>query len=329
MKLIFGAAFFLFAGFALGQQASPGQQDLVAWLQRVAEAARKLSYSGTFVYRNGSQSETSRIVHVASNGNQMEKLEVLDGSPREVIRFNDEVKCYLPENRLVIIEQHSARRSFPALLSSSPAGLSDHYIFRRGGSARIAGMETQILRLEPRDNWRYGHQLWIDGASGLLLKAELFDERGETLESMAFTELRVGEPASAEALMPSAAIVAQKDAWQVRQAKSRDQRDDARWIFRADLPGYRRLAAMRRNMMRDAAPEEEVRHWLYSDGLAALSVFISPARGNAGQQDPEIQLMGAISIARRIVDGHQIVVMGDVPPVAVRRFVDGIGMREK
>jgi sigma-E factor negative regulatory protein RseB len=96
--------FFIWIGLAAGLFSHPlwgqtalGQQEAMQWLQRVAGAAQKLSYSGTFVYRNGSQSETSRVVHVSSNGNQMEKLEVLDGSPREVTRYNDEVKCYLPE----------------------------------------------------------------------------------------------------------------------------------------------------------------------------------------------------------------------------------------
>jgi len=316
-----------FASPVVWSQAVPVQSDGMQWLQRVTSAAQKLSYSGTFVYRNGSRSETSRIVHLASNGNQTEKLEVLDGSPREVIRHNDEVKCYLPESRLVIVEQRSARRTFPALLPVSLAGLNDHYLIRKGSTARIAGFDSQIVRLEPRDAWRYGHQLWVDVGSGLLLKAEIFDESGESLESMAFTDLHIGGPATPDALKSSYAAVA-KETWQLRQAKLRDMRDDAQWLFRTDLPGFRRQASMHRSIGKDAEGLNML-HWVFSDGLAALSVFISPLRppGEAGEEG--VQSLGALSVMKRVVDGHQIVVMGDLPPAAVKRFAEGIGVRGK
>lgn len=308
-------------------QAAPAQSEGMQWLQRVSSAAQKLNFSGTFVYRNGTRSETSRIIHLASNGNQMEKLEVLDGSPREVIRNNDEVSCYLPESRLVIIEQRSVRRGFPALLSGGLAGLNDHYLIRKGSNARVAGFDSQIIRLEPRDPWRFGHQLWVDVGSGLLLKADIFDESGEALESMAFTELRIGEPIRPEALKSSYAAAA-KENWQLRQAKLRDLRDDAPWVFRAELPGFRKQAALRRSMGK-GGEDLNMLHWVFSDGLVAMSVFISPLRSQAEGGEESFQSMGALSVMKRVVDGHQVVVMGDLPPVALRHFAEGIGVRGK
>ncbi len=324
-------------GLALGlaaqsawAQVVPGQQqEALQWLQRVAGAARKLSYSGTFVYRNGSQSETSRIVHVAAGDGQMEKLEVLDGSPREVIRHNEEVRCYLPESQLVIVEQRSTRRAFPALLPASLAGLGENYFIRKVGNARIAGFESQIVRLEPRDAWRHGHQFWFAQETGLLLKADIFDSRGESLESLAFTELRIGAPANATDALKSS-YADRKGGWQVRQAKLRDMRDDAQWVFRGDLPGFRRHAAMVRSIPRKSGQEtDEVMHWVFSDGIAALSVFISPLREPSEPGEGTIQSLGAMSIMKRIVDSHKVVVMGDVPPAAVKHFAEGIGVRGK
>lgn len=309
-------------------QAVPAQPDGMQWLQRVTAAAQKLSYSGTFVYRNGSRSETSRIVHLASNGNQMEKIVVLDGSPREVIRNNDEVSCYLPDSRLVIIEQRSPRRSFPALLPSSLTGLNDHYLIRKGSTARVAGFDSQIVRLEPRDAWRYGHQLWVEAGSGLLLKADIIDASGEALESMAFTDLRIGAPITPDDLKSGFATA--KETWQLRQARLRDMRDDAQWLFRAELPGFRRQAAMRRSMGGDVGNDDfSMFHWVFSDGLAALSVFISPLRRSAERGEEGVQSLGALSVMKRVVDGHQVVVMGDLPPAAVKRFAEGIGVRGK
>jgi sigma-E factor negative regulatory protein RseB len=212
-------------------------------------------------------------------------------------------------------------------LSGGLAGLNDYYLVRKGSSARVAGFDSQIIRLEPRDAWRYGHQLWVEVGSGLLLKADIFDESGAALESMAFTDLRIGEPIRPEALKPSYAAAA-KEHWQVRQAKLRDLRDDAPWVFRAELPGFRKQVALRRSMGKEGE-DLNMLHWVFSDGLVALSVFISPLRQQAEGGEENFQSMGALSVMKRVVDGHQVVVMGDLPPASLKRFAEGIGVRGK
>ncbi len=309
------------------RSATPGQQEALQWLQRVALAAKKLSYSGTFVYRNGSQTETSRIVHVAGDGGPMGKIEVLDGTPREVIRQKDEIACYLPETRTIIIEQQGSRRMFPALLPVGLAGLGEHYQIRKLGAARVAGFESQIVRLDPRDPWRYGRQFWVEQKTGLLLKAEVFDARGEVLESMLFTELRIGEPVSAEQLKPS---VASREGWQIRQARLSELRDDGGWLFANELPGFRRQAAMVRMPAQGVVDGRETKHWVFSDGLAAISVFISPLRGGPPvTEEPGVRTQGITNTMKRRQADHLVVVMGDVPPEAIDHFMAGIGLRQK
>ena len=46
-----------------------------------------------------------------------------------------------------------------------------------GDVERVAGIECQMLLLEPKDNARYGYRLWVDRASGLLLRAQTLNER--------------------------------------------------------------------------------------------------------------------------------------------------------
>ena len=64
-----------------------------------------------------------------------------------------------------------------------------YYTFRKAETARIAGLETQAVVFEPKDGLRYGHKLWADVATGLLLKAQLLNERGVPLEQFAFTDV--------------------------------------------------------------------------------------------------------------------------------------------
>lgn len=300
-------------------------QDALAWLQRVPQAARQLSYSGTFVFQNGMHSETSRIVHVATEGGQLEKLVVLDGSPREVLRHNDEVKCYLPESRLVVIEQRGSHHPFPALIPAGLTGLGEFYQFRKGSVSRVAGRDSQIVRLEPRDAWRYARQFWIDHENGLLLKAETLSQQGESLESISFTELAIGAPPASEAIKSGfTAENGQHRDWEVRQVRLQELREDAPWQFRSVLPGFRRQSAMLRSSGGSNAGGRDVLHWVFSDGLAAVSVFISPAAGTAEAKDQEVRSLGAIQVLTRHLEGYKIVVMGDAPAAAIQHFAKGI-----
>jgi sigma-E factor negative regulatory protein RseB len=293
----------------------------LALLQRIALGSRQLTYSGTFVYRSGGTVDTSRIAHSFADGVEMERIEALDGSPREVLRVGNEVKCFFPEEKLVIIENRSSQRGFPALLPAGLGSLSEHYVIRGGGVARLAGMQSRAVLLDPRDGLRYGHEFWMDEISGLLLKANLVGERGETLESFAFTQVKIGGP------LEEGALKARFDSERVRvqQVKALELKaDDMAWSFRNLLPGFRKVAAMKRQ----ASPENaESLHVVFSDGLASISVFIEP--GGAAGEAETTAAVGAINVYRRQVGDHRLVVMGEVPALAVRRLGDGIERRRK
>jgi sigma-E factor negative regulatory protein RseB len=296
-------------------------EDPLALLQKIAQGSRQLIYSGTFVYRSGQRVDTSRIVHSVKDGIEIERIEALDGSPREVLRSGSEVKCFFPDEKLLIVENRPGQRGFPSLLPAGLGSLPEYYVIREGGSARVAGLNSRSLRLEPRDALRYGHEFWMDPASGLLLKANLIGERGETLESFAFTQVHVGGPLEQGALDARF----HGDRVKVQQVRTTELKgDDVAWVFRNTLPGFRRLTAMKRQ----SAPDQpESLHVVFSDGLASISVFIES--GGVGGEAEAAATMGPVNIYRRQLGDHRLVVMGEVPPLAVKRLGDGIERRRK
>ena len=81
---------------ALGPAAVQAQSaDALAWLRKIHDATQKLSYTGTFVYQNGAAARP-RASRATSILGDIEKLEVMDGVPREIVRTKDTVRCYLP-----------------------------------------------------------------------------------------------------------------------------------------------------------------------------------------------------------------------------------------
>lgn len=296
-------------------------EDGLTLLQRIAQGSRQLTYSGTFVYRSGSRVDTSRIAHSLSNGLEFERIEALDGSPREVLRAGSEVKCFFPEEKLLIIESRASQRGFPSLLPAGLGSLPEHYAIRSGGLGRVAGVRSRAVLLEPRDDLRYGHEFWMDAASGLLLKANLIGGRGETLESFAFTQIKIGGPLDHDALKPGF----DREGVRVQQVRTTELRtDDMGWTFRTVLPGFRKVAAMKRQAVSDAM---ESLHVVFSDGLASISVFIEP--GADATATVSTATLGPVNVYRRQVDEHRVVVMGEVPAVAVRRLGEGVERRRK
>jgi sigma-E factor negative regulatory protein RseB len=85
--------------------------ETLTWLRKINEATQKLSYTGTFVYQNGARSETSRITRYVDPSTDIERLEVIDGMPREIVRTRDTVRCYLPGLRLVKVDRRTERDS--------------------------------------------------------------------------------------------------------------------------------------------------------------------------------------------------------------------------
>jgi sigma-E factor negative regulatory protein RseB len=292
------------------------QSEALAWLQKIARAARDLNYRGTFVYQHGDHAETSRITHLVERGAEQEKLETLDGPRREIIRNDTEILTFYAEKRLVKREKRAARKLFPALLPEQLSVLTEHYQLRKAGQERIAGYDAQALVLEPRDEFRYGHKLWAELQTGLLLKARMVNERGQVLEQFHFTEVQVNVPISRDAV---------KGSFPMPQAEPADTDSgapaDTGWIVRNQPAGFKKIMEMKRAKRSGSG---QVSHLVFSDGLAAVSVFIEPLPP-AAKVAEGLTHQGAVNIYTRPMADQLVTVLGETPPVTVMQIANSVG----
>ena len=296
------------------------QAEALALLSRAVNASQHLSYAGTFVYQSGTTVETSRIAHyIDADGNSIERLEVLDGSPREVVRINDEVRCYLPKEKVIIEDKRGSRKTFPSLLPESVGALTDYYSVKRGQAGQVAGFDTYSVLLEPKDTFRYGYVFWIEAQTGLLLKARMVNERGDPIEQFAFAQLQIGLPLSREDVRSRLATMS--EGWKVHSANTTSaQNVDVGWIVHADVPGFRQVAGMRRTLGPD---RPDMVHMVFSDGLAAISVFVEPYRREDGSYLGPMK-HGAVNVFKRRIAGYIVTALGEVPPHSLQRMVEGV-----
>lgn len=291
--------------------------EALGWLRKMHNATHKLSYSGVFVYQNGTRSETSRITRFADAAGDVEKLEVMDGMPREILRTKDTVSCYLPGSRVVKVDRRT-ERDFPALLPERITALARHYDISLGETHRIAGYDCQAVVLTPRDNLRYGYRLYADVNTGMLLKAVTVDANGEQVEQMTFTQLTMGG-VTRDMVKPRRGA----RSWRVEDAAAAPAQL-AGWGLSKELPGFEKIIELKRRLGETRSAGQVV----YSDGMAAVSVFIEPLEAKGEPARTGLSSMGAIHIYTREVANHMVTVVGEAPAVSVQRIANAVEYRK-
>lgn len=292
--------------------------DALQWLGRISRSARELNYTGTFVYQNGQKVETSRITHFFDRSGEYEKLQTLDGPRREIIRMNDQIYGYDHDTRVLRKERQSGRRNFPALIPEQISQVTDYYDVRLGGQERVAGFDTQMISLEPKDGYRYGHRLWADVASGLLLRAKRLNERKDVLEQFTFTQLQIGSPTSREVTRPS---MDPGPEWRTDNAPTDvGPAGQAAWIVKNSPAGFRKIMETRRT--REGAGGT-MTHMVFSDGMASISIFIEPL--NLKKRNLEgLVRHGAVNILFRPMADQMITVVGEAPPSTIMQIGNSV-----
>lgn len=321
---------------AEGSDSSVDAREAQAWLKKIQTAAQKLNYSGTFVYQQGSQMRTSRITHLLDGKNEIEKLEILDGKPREYIRNNNEVICYVPEAKTLLIEKRVTNDVFPAILAANPADLAEFYTVRKDETGRVAGYDCQAIVLEPKDRLRYGYKLWAEKSTGLLLRAQTLNEKREVVEQIAFTQISIGNIERARA-RPS---ITNTNGWRVENAVM-SQVNLSGWSVKSLPPGFKKIREVKRMVSDATAPVEtsssgmrvdtpsaqrEVSQMVFSDGLAAISVFIEP--GTQSRTEGSLQ-QGALNIVGKRQGDFWLTIVGEVPSAAIRQVANSIEFKSK
>ncbi len=307
------------AAAANGDTPAATTSDAVALLTRIQQAAQRENYAGIFIYQQGNQVQSSRVTHVADKTGEHEKLELLDGQAREFIRHNENVRTYVPDSKLILVEKRARYDSFPALLTSTPADVEQYYRLSSEGVDRIAGRTAQVIKLEARDKQRYGYRLWFDRDSSLLLKAQTVSDKGVVIEQVAFTDVAIGGAMDRAKIKPSSANT---DGWRTETSNTTPiDLASAGWSVAQPIAGFHKVMEVRRAF----GGREDVGQIVYSDGLAAISIFIESApppgvaEGNTSK--------GPINVTTRRHGEYWLTVVGDVPAASVRQMAGAVAYK--
>jgi sigma-E factor negative regulatory protein RseB len=286
------------------------------WLERMNRALATRNYDGTFFHLSEGRVETMRIVHRVRTGRVTERLLSLDGSGREFVRDDEELTCYLPDRRTVLVEPRPEHGPFLGSLPQFGAGVDDFYRIEALPATHVLGRPVHVIAVTPKDQFRFGYRLWLDDQTAMPLKTQLCDSRGQVVEQILFAKLTMPESIPDSDLVP--AVHTEGMRW-VRQGASPANAPAALAAFRAsELPPGFRLTVSGAQTLGGAT--EPASHLVYSDGLATVSVFVEAGREDAPPPEPPMQGLARVGSGfafSTVVQGHQVTAVGEVPAQTV------------
>lgn len=296
-----------------------GERTVSEWLERMHEASRQRSYVGTFVVSSSSGAMSSaRIWHACDGQRQIERVESLTGTPRQTFRRDEEVLTFVPETRTVRSERRESLGLFPELLNPRETAIPEFYAARRMGSDRVAGYDADIVQVTSKDNLRFGYRIWSEKKSGLVVKLQTVDPDGAVLEQAAFSELQLDAPVRMDKL---AQMMAVPPGWKVEKADAVKTTAAAEgWALKAAVPGFKPMSCYKR-------PAEGVLQWIFSDGLASVSLFVENYDGQRHQQEGLFASGATHTLTRRVQDWW-LTAVGEVPAQTLKAFALSLERRK-
>lgn len=311
---------FVWVGVAAATQAGDKTADndssaasINELLSSASEAVRRETYRGVMVYLRENELDTLRVIHRFGKGHEQERLISLTGQPREVIRSGGKVTSILPQNRVVLISRRERKGLLGSVAQFSAERMHSHYKVSERGKRRLSDRIVRLIRIEPRDEYRYGYRMLIDEKTHLPLKLDLLRD-GDVVEQLMFSEIEFPDQIPDSAFKPGYDI----DGYRVIEHQAVPVADtpvpEDAWKPTRLPPGFE----LAEDGVRRVTEAGVVRQMLFTDGVATVSAFIAPS----GLRKPlkGASTMGAVNAYGHVVGDTQITVVGEVPAITVEQI---------
>lgn len=287
------------------------------WLAKADVAMKTLSYHGTVIFLKNGQLETMKYQHGFDNGVEFERLNSLNSPLREVLRKASEISCRYTETSKTVDSHHPIDRSLILNLPLAPQRLDAHYLLAATDHEMVALRPTQIVAVLPKDELRYARKIWIDSATSLPLKIQVYGAQGNTLEEVIFTDLALDSADGKPQLAGDAAM----QHLQHRHGEDAANFEKADFMLQNWPAGYE-IVFYAPNSLQKA--QKAIHQLLISDGFANISVYFE----NKGPESVEgLRSFGSVNSFSRIMGDYQITALGEVPAKTVEYIVSGIVLR--
>jgi len=286
-----------------------------SWLDKMHQAQSMQNYQGSLIIRQNDKLQAIKVKQGVQAGKSWQTLELQTGEDQIIFRKNGQVTTIFPNQKTftvaVATEQNSMGPLHPALPENRDK-LKQLYHLKLGSEDRVANKITQIVQMLPRDNYRYGYTFWLDKKSGLLLKCDLINRKGQVLEQLMYSDIELLDTAPVNQIDESKLITYKK----IMLSNDADI-NSKKWHTENIPAGFMVTRSVK------SADKKSSYHLVYSDGMASISVFIEPLKKNQKIMEGSSS-MGPINVYSSYINDVHITAIGEVPAPTVRMIAQSM-----
>jgi len=273
--------------------------DPIQLFERMRLATMLYSYSGSLTYEHDGQLSSFSISSATANDIWTQNISALNGPERNYAR---------QINPCSFGSLDQLRKQ----IGQDVDELTPFYNFQARDEFRIAGREAQEILVMPVDQFRYGYNFAVDKDIGLMLQSMTMDSSRKILERFQFIEVE-----DSPSLEDFEALLASCSEYSAVVADAEEVPWKLGWV----PAGFERLVS------RTAEGRVEL---VYSDGLAALSIFIVAV--DEVRFPPANTNIGATSLMLNYYDVlgniYSVTLVGEVPLATLLRIAAELDYEE-
>lgn len=312
MKLLI--SFFLVVGISLPLWA---EEQAQLSLNALSHSIKTLNFSTSFVVVKNNEAEPYHWFHgINEQGAELEILSLLNGPRRDILRKGNIVSYIEPELPPYSIFSNDIKGPIPSVFSQDFTVLDNSYDFISVGRSRVLGRTAQLVRIVSKDPHRYGHWIWLDQETGLLLKLAIATRTGQLLEQIQFTHLDIADK-PADSLLQ----LQETELPKALEVPEDYQQPTLSWQVKWLPQGFEPIST---NRHRITLTKQPVEFMMFSDGLVDISVYVSPS--NVRQRAVEFLMDGATVALNQVNNGFEVSVVGKIPSKTAKAIADSVAL---
>ncbi len=302
------------------------------YFQKMVRAVKKINYKGILVFNSVAPGDgnISALEIVHKNQEQKEvKISSIDGSPVSIYRKNNKVKEFLGGKHQVEKIINNPFENFCARTLDHEQ-LTKNYQINFKKDSVTAGRDVKVVTLVPKNDQVFGYSFYIDKETYMPLKMDYIPNNGTSINSYMFVNIDYPKHLAEKDMIikkEGKVIILDEEnkkkqeeqTVEKQQPKPIAKQNKVKWQVNYLPEGFNLID---HQIQKFHKKHNNVEHFVFSDGIALISVYIEAVPENQIFRGSSIK--GAMSAYGTVKDNHQVVVVGKVPIATLVQVGDSV-----
>ncbi|WP_386695574.1 sigma-E factor regulatory protein RseB [Lonepinella sp. MS14435] len=281
----------------------------------MTQAQDQLNYQISFVQTNAIDLQAFRYKHVKLDNKSYAQLTTLESGKQDIIRRDNLVSYFQTNFTPFTIQANHIVDYLPTILSAKIDKLAENYDFSTLGRNRVADRLVQVIKIMPKDDFRYQYVLFIDEETHLLLRSDLLDRTGNLLESFHVVNLYIGDEINGLAEQLNAIHFPP-----LLTDDSNKKLSITRWQTKWLPKGFTLVSE--NTDPEDTDGNNIIESRLYSDGLFSFTIYVADKIINENQD--HLWQQGVNTIYSENIGDKEVTLIGQIPSATAKRIVQDL-----